>query len=82
MPQLGRGARQVLDYLYADLDDIFDLAKSNPETVRDLVLKCKRRLKEDIEPRLQRAAPQIEQRLAALEERIELLEAMNGVQKP
>ena len=74
MPQLSRGAREVLDYLYADLDDIFDVAKNNPDIVRDLALKCKRRLKEDIEPRLQRAAPQIEQRLASVEERLSQLE--------
>lgn len=74
MAQLGRGARQILEYLYADLDDIFDLAKNDPDTVRDLVLKCKHRIKEEIEPRLQRAAPPIEQRLTTIEERLSQLE--------
>jgi hypothetical protein len=74
MPQLARGARQALDYLYADLDDILEYVADNPDAVRILVHKCKRRLTEDIEPRLQRAAPSLEKKVADLEERLDRLE--------
>lgn len=82
MPQLRPGARQALDYLVADLNDIVDLARDNPATVQDLALKCIRRLKEEIEPQLQRAAPAIERRLAALEERMKQIEQRQIYDRP
>lgn len=69
MAQLRRGARQALDYLYADLDEADELALDNPAAVRKLIRLAKRRLQEDIEPMLQRAEqPNIEQRVKAIED--------------
>jgi polyhydroxyalkanoate synthesis regulator phasin len=78
MAQLRRGARQALDYLYADLDDAERYAPDNPAAVRKLVRRIKERLQEEIEPMLQRAEqPSLEQRVKALEEKIEELTAGN-----
>lgn len=78
MAQLRRGARQVLDYLYADLDDADRYAPDNPAAVRKLLRRIKERLQEDIEPMLQRAEqPSLEARVKTLEEKIEQLSAGN-----
>lgn len=73
MAQLKRGARQSLEYFYADLDDIIENAH-NPGAVRALAMKCKARMREEIEPRLQRAAPTVEEQIRELRDRVERLE--------
>lgn len=68
MGRLQRGARQLLDQLQADLDDIDDLAAIERKAVifdpagaaeslsdiRDAVARLRRRLHEDLEPALER----------------------------
>lgn len=70
MAQLRWGARRSLDAIYADLADIIDLATDDPSTVRKLAHRITTRMREEIEPKLQResAAPDHEQRIAALEQ--------------
>jgi hypothetical protein len=75
---LKRGARQSLNYLQADLDDIIELAH-NPTAVRKLARRCKERLAEEIEPKLQRAVPTLEARLSDLEERLRRVEEQRVV---
>jgi hypothetical protein len=78
MAQLRRGARQALDYLYADLEAIDDYAADNPAAVRKLVRRIKERLQEEVEPMLQRAEePSLERRVKALEEAVERLTSPN-----
>jgi hypothetical protein len=73
MAQLRWGARQTLDAINADLNDIIDLATDDPHTVRRLAERIIRRIREEIEPKLQREAPALEQRIAALEEQMKEL---------
>lgn len=75
MAQLRWGARRSLDAIYADLADVIDLATDDPSTVRKLAHRITTRLREEIEPKLQResAAPDHEQRLSALEEAVRQL---------
>ena len=75
MAQLRWGARQTLDAIYADLADIDDLATDDPATVRKLARRITNRIRDEIEPSLQRksAAPTLEQRVEALERLIEQL---------
>lgn len=75
MAQLRWGARRSLDAIYADLADVIDLATDDPSTVRKLAHRITTRLREEIEPKLQResAAPDQEQRLKALEEAVRQL---------
>jgi hypothetical protein len=70
MAQLGWGARRSLDAIYADLADIIDLATDDPSTVRKLAHRITTRMREEIEPKLQRqtSAPDHEQRIEALEQ--------------
>lgn len=78
MAQLRRGARQILDLLYADLAAIDDYAGDNPAAVRRLVRKMKERLQEELEPMLQRAEqPPLEARVKAIEEELAQLRAGN-----
>lgn len=82
MAQLRRGARQALDYLYADLDDIFEYAVDNPTAVRKLVKRIRERLKEEVEPMLERAEqPSLDRRVKALEDAIERLTTGSNVTK-
>lgn len=77
MAQLRWGARRSLDAIYADLADIIDLATDDPSTVRKLAHRITTRMREEIEPKLQResAAPDLEQRVRTLERLVnELLE--------
>lgn len=75
MAQLRWGARRTLDAIYADLHDILDLATDDPHTVRKLANRIMRRISDEIEPKLQREAPALEQRIATLEEQVrELLD--------
>jgi flagellar biosynthesis component FlhA len=74
---LRHGARQQLDYLEADLNEILDEIQEmawNPAAIEALVEKCKRRLRDEIEPRLQRAEPTLAQKIAELEIRLERVE--------
>jgi hypothetical protein len=73
--QLRRGAREQLDHLYCDLDDIERHAHDNPAAVERLVFKVRRRLQREIEPMLERAsaAPPLEDRVKALEDALEEL---------
>lgn len=72
MAQLRRGARQVLDYLYADLEAIHGYAADNPAAVRRLAQRMRERLQDDVEPMLQRSEqPPLEARVKALEERLD-----------
>lgn len=78
MAQLRWGARRTLDAIYADLDDIIDMATDDPHTVMQLARRIVRRMQEDLEPKLQREAPALEQRVTALEEQIrELLATLD-----
>lgn len=93
MPQTTRGARQTLDQLLADLSAIdsaadLDLAATvfNPRDahrrlvdIRDLTSQIRRRLRNDLEPLLQRAetnraAASLPAQLAQLEARVAQLE--------
>lgn len=69
MAQLRWGARRSLDAIYADLADIIDLATDDPSTVRKLAHRITTRMREEIEPKLQRdsAPTSLEQRVEALE---------------
>ena len=69
MAQLRWGARRSLDAIYADLADIIDLATDDPSTVRKLAHRITTRMREEIEPKLQRdgATPILEQRIEILE---------------
>lgn len=75
MAQLRWGARQSLDAIYADLADIIDLATDDPATVVKLAHRILTRLREEIEPKLQResSAPTLEQRIEVLERAIEAM---------
>jgi hypothetical protein len=55
--------------MYADLADIIDLATDDPSTVRKLAHRITTRMREEIEPKLQResATPPLEQRVETLE---------------
>lgn len=77
MAQLRRGARQALDYIRADLDQIEDCAIDNPQAVRKLARRIKERLRDEIEPMLQRPSNEtaIEARLRALESEIAAIKA-------
>lgn len=77
MAQLRRGARQALDYINADLDEIEDCAIDNPQAVRKLARRIKERLREEIQPMLQRPSNEtsIEARLKALETEVASLKA-------
>jgi nitrate/nitrite-specific signal transduction histidine kinase len=68
MAQLGYGMRQLLDQIEAQLDDLIE-DRFNPAAVEAHAHKLKRRLHEDIAPRLMRAEPTIEVKLKELEER-------------
>lgn len=68
MAQLRRGARQTLDAIYADLNEIIDCATDDPHLVETLARRVIRRIAEDVEPKLQREAPALEQRVAMIEE--------------
>lgn len=70
MAQLRWGARRTLDAIYADLDDIIDMATDDPHTVEQLARRILRRIREDLEPKLQRETPALEQRVSALEDQI------------
>ncbi len=75
MAQLRWGARRTLDAIYDDLRDIIDLATDDPRTVQQLANRIIRRISDEIEPKLQRETPALEQRVTALEEQIrELLD--------
>lgn len=80
MAQLRWGARRSLDAIYADLADIIDLATDDPSTVRKLAHRITTRIREEVEPKLQResAAPTLEQRVDALERLIEQLTRTPG----
>lgn len=73
MAQLRRGARQQLDYLYADLAAMSEYAVDNPAAVQKLIRRVCERLESEIEPRLQRAEPTVEERLRTVEEKLERL---------
>ena len=77
MAQLKWGARKTLDAIYTDLRHIIDLASDDPATVRELAQRVIYRIGDDIEPQMQRAAPALEQRVAALEDQMsELIERL------
>lgn len=67
--QLKRGARETLDILYSDIETILRLSH-DPLAVEQLARRIRDRIRDDVEPRLQRAAPTIEQRVEALEKRV------------
>ena len=75
MAQLRWGARRSLDAIYADLADIIDLATDDPSTVRKLAHRITTRMREEIEPGLQRSggAPPLEQRVEELERQLRRL---------
>jgi CRP-like cAMP-binding protein len=77
MAQFKRGGKQLLDYLYADLDMIDHHAPDNPAAVRRLTQVLRDRIREDIEPMLIRAEPTLEARIRALEEAVSDLRAGN-----
>jgi len=73
MAQLRWGARRTLDAIYDDLRDIMELATDDPRTVQQLANRIIRRISDEIEPKLQRETPALEQRVTALEEQIRQL---------
>lgn len=89
-----RGARQLLEQLRADLAEMDEVAnlslrevKFDPEAaynalveIRDLAERVRRRLREDLEPMLERndrnrEAASVPDRIASLEQRVDTLEA-------
>lgn len=74
------GARRALDYMEADLRDIIEHSHE-PGLVERLARACLRRLSEDFDPLLNRAAPAVEQRFEELARRIEQLEAESAARK-
>ena len=88
MPQLTKNARRVLDQLDATLVDIadearlgYDKARFNPDYTRDRltaiqndVAEIRKMIRQQIEPLLERQAPQYDKRLAELEARLARLE--------
>lgn len=75
MAQLRWGARRTLDAIYADLRDIIDIATDDPHTVIELAKRIKYRIEDEIEPKLQRETPALEQRVERLEQQLlDLLE--------
>lgn len=75
MAQLRRGARTSLEFILADLDQIEDFAIDNPQAVRKLARRIKERLRDEIEPMLQRPSNEtsIEARLKVLEAEVQAL---------
>jgi len=73
MAQLRWGARRTLDAIYDDLRDIMELATDDPRTVQQLANRIIRRISDEIEPKLQRETPALEQRVTALEEQFRQL---------
>jgi DNA-binding transcriptional regulator GbsR (MarR family) len=80
--QMPPGGREQVDYIYSDLDWIDEHADDKPDIVRKLTRQIRQRLREEIEPRMRRAAPglekqvkELEQRTKALEDQMELLKA-------
>lgn len=67
--QLKRGARETLDHLYSDLEYILQNSH-DPIAVEKLARRIRERIQEEIEPRLQRAAPTVEQRIETLEQQV------------
>lgn len=96
MAQLTRGARQILDALddaEAEIRDLLqrasDKAKSNPDYTRELIArvldiqaKTARKRTEDLEPLLERQAPEYERRLRELDERVRALEEVATLSLP
>lgn len=76
--QLKRGARTTLDYLESDLTELIENSH-DPVAVEMLARRIRERIKEEIEPRLQRAAPALEERVAALEAWRESIEGQGKV---
>lgn len=83
-----KGARAVLDAIYADLARMDerarlagDVVKRNPELSRDYAgdvrtigAELQRLIRDELEPLLERRAPRVEERLAEIEERLTRLE--------
>ncbi len=67
--QLKRGARETLDIVYSDIETILRLSH-DPLAVEQLARRIRDRIRDEVEPRLQRAAPTIEQRLEKLEKEV------------
>jgi plasmid stabilization system protein ParE len=74
------GARRALDYMEADLKDIIEHCHE-PGLVEKLARACLRRLSEDFDPLLNRAAPSIERQLEDITDRLEKLEAESATRK-
>ena len=72
--QLKRGARETLLHLYSDLDYLIAEAH-DPIAVELLARRIKERIRDEIEPRLQRAVPSVEDRLDMLEQQVTELAA-------
>jgi hypothetical protein len=68
------GARRALDYMEADLRDMIDHAHE-PGLVEKLARACLRRLSEDFDPLLNRAAPSVEKQIEDILQRLDLIEA-------
>jgi hypothetical protein len=77
--QLKRGARETLDIIYSDLETILSLSH-DPLAVEQLARRIRDRVRDDVEPRLQRAAPTVEQRLETLERQMAELQERKIVQ--
>ena len=88
MPQRTKGAPAVLAALEAILKDMTDaattghkyaiyngpLAKEKLHDILDMLVDLRRIIDEDVEPFMQRAAPQLERRVADLEDKVRALE--------
>lgn len=74
------GARRALDYMEADLRDILEHSHE-PRLVEKLAQACLRRLTDDFDPLLNRAAPAVDQQIAELARRLEALESESATRK-
>jgi cell division septum initiation protein DivIVA len=88
MPQKTKGARPVLDRLYGTLDAMTEdatiahkqaiynspFAKQKLGDILDSIAELKDIIRHQVEPFMERAAPQTEQRIAELEQRLAAIE--------
>lgn len=74
------GARRALDYMEADLREMIEHSHE-PRLVERLAQACLRRLSDDFDPLLNRAAPAIERQIEDLVQRLEILEAAEQARK-
>jgi CRP-like cAMP-binding protein len=93
VPQLTKFARQALDQVYTAIDEIAALRKEAVDEALDQKMvkllmakienteaRLRRHIANEIEPLLERQAPQYDKRLAQLEEQVKILMDMYAIE--